>query len=541
MIKINKTDSLIDILSKVKSSKDFNVILDFPFWHPILHNYLWLKIIKNKVWSKTLIIITNDLSSKKIWKSLWIKYSIVKDEKFIEKETLLKHNFTFFEYLKFEINKYKKYLRKLIFKNKKIDENVNIREKQTWISFFLLGLFLSSLMLVFIFYFAVNKSYIYITPEITVKTRWKNIIFREKSSDSIMEEEDNVIWVQKISKSINIEEKFQTTWIREDSVNKASWEVIFFNKTSESQDLIAKTRLQTSDWILYEIDSPISIPSASIDSNWDLVPWELKTKIYAKIYDINWIFIWEKWNIWTWITLQIPWLEKELSSQVYAITNTDIKWWWNKQSKFLSKDDLISSEKILESKLRDSAIKEIKNEVKNRNKDNNIVFELLDIKDGIKYWVPEINRVWNLNIGDKIENFTLSWSIKVEAYIYNKESLINKMSWIINESILSDVEKISAINEKSLRISNLMYATDNPFEIKATVEIDVFVLHVFSNDGDDYYLEKLKNSILWMDKDEAEKILLNDKQISDVKIDIKPFFIKKLPNFPNNIIFKVEE
>jgi len=541
MIKINKTDSLIDILSKIKNSKDFNVILDFPFWHPILHNYLWLKIIKSKVWTKTLIIITNDLSSKKIWKSLWIKYSIVKDEKFIEKETLLKHNFTFFEYLKFEVNKYKKYLKKIIFKNKKTTEVKSIKEKHTtWISFFLLWLFLSSLMLVFIFYFAVNKSYIYITPEITVKTRWKNIIFREKQQDSIMEE-DNVIWVQKVSKSVNLEEKFQTTWIKEDSINKASWEVIFFNKTSESQDLVVKTRLQTSDWILYEIDNSISIPSATTSTNWDLIPWELKTKIYAKIYDINWIFIWEKWNIWTWITLQIPWLEKELNSQVYAVTDTDIKWWWNKQTKFLSKNDLISSEKILESKLRDNALKEIKNEIKNKNKDNNVVFELLDIKDGIKYWNPEIKRIWNLNIGDKIESFTLSWNIKVEAYIYNKESLINKMSWIINESILSDVEKISAINDKSLRISNLIYKIDDPFEVKATVEIDVFVLHVFSKDWDDYYLEKLKNSILWLDKEEAEKILLNDKQISDVKIDIKPFFIKNLPNFPNNIIFKVEE
>jgi hypothetical protein len=87
----------------------------------------------------------------------------------------------------------------------------------------------------------------------------------------------------------------------------------------------------------------------------------------------------------------------------------------------------------------------------------------------------------------------------------------------------------------------LISKIDNPFQVKATVELDFFILHIFWDDGDDYYIDKLKNSILWLDKEEAEKILLNDKQISDVTIDIKPFFIKKMPSIPDNIIFKIED
>jgi hypothetical protein len=88
---------------------------------------------------------------------------------------LLKHNFTFYEYLKFELNKYKNNFKSVINQNSKINDIKNYKDKyikqKTPIAFFLFGLMIASIMLVFVFYFAVNKSYVYITPEITVKTR----------------------------------------------------------------------------------------------------------------------------------------------------------------------------------------------------------------------------------------------------------------------------------------------------------------------------------------------------------------------------------
>lgn len=84
MIKVNKTDSIIDIIQKIQKEKKDEIIMDFPFWHPILHNYLSLKILRNKSWSKPLTIITKDLTSRKIWKKLWINFSIITDDKFLE-------------------------------------------------------------------------------------------------------------------------------------------------------------------------------------------------------------------------------------------------------------------------------------------------------------------------------------------------------------------------------------------------------------------------------------------------------------------------
>jgi hypothetical protein len=63
------------------------------------------------------------------------------------------------------------------------------------------------LLLVFIFYFAVNKTYIYITPKIEVKYKSKNFIFTEMTEDDFIVE-DNVIKLKKIEKTISVIEKF---------------------------------------------------------------------------------------------------------------------------------------------------------------------------------------------------------------------------------------------------------------------------------------------------------------------------------------------
>jgi hypothetical protein len=71
MIKINNKDSIIDVIIKINNCKQKEIVLDFPFGHPIIHNHTSLKILKNKAWKKDLIIITNDKTAQRIWKNLW--------------------------------------------------------------------------------------------------------------------------------------------------------------------------------------------------------------------------------------------------------------------------------------------------------------------------------------------------------------------------------------------------------------------------------------------------------------------------------------
>lgn len=86
--------------------------------------------------------------------------------------------------------------------------------KNSWALFLIIWLLSSLWMLMFIFYFAVNKTYIHISPEIKIKTDWINIIFEENyipTKDSL--NRDLKVWLKKVSETVNLTYKHKTTWI----------------------------------------------------------------------------------------------------------------------------------------------------------------------------------------------------------------------------------------------------------------------------------------------------------------------------------------
>jgi hypothetical protein len=72
------------------------------------------------------------------------------------------------------------------------------------------------------------------------------------------------------------------------------------------------------------------------------------------------------------------------------------------------------------------------------------------------------------------------------------------------------------------------------------MEINAFIIHNFLN-NDDSYVQKLKNQIAGLSREEAERILLNDPKISNARIEISPFFISNITSRRENIIFKVND
>lgn len=534
MIKINKTDSIIDIIIKIKNCKKKEIILDFPFWHPIIHNYISLKIIKSKAWNKDLIIITNDKTAKKIWKSLWIKYSQLWDM------DLLEYNYTFTEYTKYLIRHYLLELSQLF--SKKSPNIVFDYQKKYWITnwkiwFFLFWLIISISLFLFIFYFAVNKTYIYITPEISVKTSAKNFIFKENVDNEI--NKNNVIKLNKVNKLIYLTDSFWTSWINEMTLNRSKWKVKFYNELNEKIELLKNTRIESSDWILFTTNSNVTIPKSTKTSTWAIIPWTVNIFITSKIHDSSWKIVWNKANKEIWLILTIPWL-KSNKEKIYAKIINKTIWADNSYTKQLKKEDIINAEKILETKLKQKALNELKKQIQNENNSNNIKYQILWIDWILKYTNFNITQKDKLTIWDNIDSFELSWTIKLSTYTYNTEKVINQLSTSIKSRLLKDVEKLLFINNNSLRLSNIISKIEKPIEIKATAQIEAFFSHIFLK-KENNYIDKLKSTISWIHKDDALKILLNNPNISNVKITIRPFFIEKISKITENIIIKVIE
>jgi len=75
------------------------------------------------------------------------------------------------------------------------------------------------------------------------------------------------------------------------------------------------------------------------------------------------------------------------------------------------------------------------------------------------------------------------------------------------------------------------------FRLKATVEIEYYTSKKFTKNKE--YLEKLKSFIAGKSEEKALKLLINQPEINNVKIDIKPFFIKNISKLTENIKFKI--
>ena len=547
MIHIKNNDTLIDIIEKIENTPSESIILKFPIGHSILHNYLSLKLIKSKAKNKKITIITSDILSRKIGKKLGINYTIISNTEFIEQKkqdieenSLIKLNFTFSEYLIFEIKKYYREILSVLQRNKNIN---HIRSySQKYKSFSNIGIFawlllVSIVLFITIFYFAINKTIITITPEIVVKKKAKNFIFQEINDFDILNN-DKIVNISILDKKISLTDTYSTTGIQESSVKKSRGEIEVSNFLEEEIKLLPETRFMTKDGILFETKNWIIIPPAIIDNFWSTTPGTKKIEIQSKNYDDEWKFIGSRWNIKEGTPLILPGLEDDWET-ISAVTLEDFNGWSDTYTRVISEQDLESAVLIFEQKIKNRVIEQLRSEVQARNKQEKISLDIISIDNIIEYSDFEFTIQNQAEIWDTSENITIEWSIKWKTYIYDQEEIVNKLKTVIQENILEWVENILLIDKDSLRISSLIYRRSDPTEVKATVEIDVLISHDFQNQSNSY-LEKLRSTIRWIEKKEATKLLLNDPKISNVSIDIRPFFLKHISNISENIVFEVE-
>ena len=548
MIKIRELDTIIDVVNKINECKDDEIILNFPFGHPILHNYLSLKILKNKAWNKRITILTNDIASKKIWKSLWINYSILKDADFFKEKTLkqefLKHNFTFFEYFIFEIKKYTKRFIKYL-QNKTWVKPLKYyspeeRVRKSWIMFLAIWLLMSIWMLLFIFYFAVSKTYVEIIPKIDIRTTGINIIYEEGSTRNIsVLSNELVVPIKKVWEKISLTQTYKTTWIDYENTKRSKWKVVFINELRESQTFRPNTRLLSKDWIIFETTDWINIPWRTLNGSWEVVFWKSnEIEIIARVYDEKWSFIWSRWNL-DWEQLfTIPWLNFN-QDRIYAKLVWETTWWEDNISYKVDENDIKNAKEILEERLKKEVFDKLKTNIIEENRINTVSYEILWINNIIEYKNIDIKTIWDIKIWDKIDNFDLIWEIEIQAYTYNKNNVLNIMRNVISKTILQWTEKLMFIDENSLRMVEVLERKNSPLYIKATTQINAWIAFDFDNNLNNYN-QRLKLSISGLDKNEAENILLNDEKVSNVKITNTPFFINKVTWSIDNIVMSIK-
>ncbi len=549
MIKIKNTDTLIDIIPKILNSPEHEIILNFPFAHPVLHNYLSLKMIKSKAKWKRITILTTDLAAKRIWEKLGIYYSIIKDKDFFENKDIsqeyLKKNFTFWEYFIFEIKKFLKKIKQLFLSYTKIEKleyispQEKIKSSSLWLVF--LWLFLAVFLLVFVFYFAVNKTYIYIEPQLNKEIQQRNFIFNEykKWEIDLQNISSRKIPLKLKTNITKLEKEFSTTWVDFESAKKATWKVIFLNELRSKQTLRPKTKILTWSWIIFETTDWVKIPPARMN-NWNLVPGQVEVWAVSLVNDKYWEFIWSRWNIKSGTPMIVMKLRNN-RDKIYAKASSDFFGWSDEVLRVVWNKDVETFKKIFEWTIKSQALKELKQKISEENKQNNAKYKILNLDGLITYSNLKIYNLDKYKPWEAIPSIKISWEIKISAYTFNKEDVLIKLKKEIKQMLDSSEKRLVKISDETLKVMNVVERNkQKKLPVKVTMWVEYITSYNYNNNSSSQVLN-LKNEILWLSVEEAKSILLNHKNISSVEIKLVPFFLKRISNIPENIIVKIKE
>lgn len=539
MIEIHSQDNIIDIVEKIEENNSQELILFFPVWHPILHNHLSLKIIQSKSKNKNITIHTNDVVWKKICKNIGIhinKHDINRNSAF---PNIMNHNFTIKEYFFYILWQYRKKTIDLIINHKKIHQITNYSQNHGKSFKVFIIIFIFSLVLFWtVYYIAISKTTVIISPETSVRKEALNFILRQDTESSILGN-NNTIRLEKITKKFFTSNTYSATSIKIDEQWVSKGRILITNITQEAIVLRPETRFEDSKWNVFRSKKWINIPSGTQDWFWDISAWEVEIIVIADLKDTSWNFIWKSGNISMNTSLILPGLNQESKALIYAVSIENFTGGNNDIIKIISKEDIDSTKLLFKEKLEKEAYNSLKNETEAYNTENNSWREIFtwnnsitysDIRIKLEEWITP----WIIK-----DNFTYTWEITISAFIYNNESIIQKLKTVINEKTIVWYEKIKSINEDSLRLSEILYSEWNWATVKATFEIETLKYYDIWRENSSF-INTLKAKIKWKDMSEAENILINDSKISSAEITNRPFFIKKVSSMLNNIIIKVQ-
>lgn len=394
-LKINKTETITDIFARIKTegANVEEIYLEIQD-NAVFRNYINLRLLLSSFHGKKFSIITSDATIKKIGEPLGIRYYFKNDniefEKEYAKRHILKHNFTFLEYLLYEIRKFFGKLRFFVEK-----KQTQIYKKQSILGdsnviLLLLGLAASVSLLVFIFYFAVSRTYIYITPQMNIKTASKNLLFMEQTGTGLQSIADNVVTVQKVNTSVNIAQNFDVTTLDESSTKNAQGVLEIYNELPTVQVFRPNTRFLSQDGIVYRTKDWVSVPPMTETTTGSNAVTYVTVNVVADPYDINGKIVGTKGNIADGAILTIPGL-KFNRDKIYGRTEGNFSGGENPTVHTLTDGELSNFKKVLTDELQQKALKTLQDNIAQQNHFSGQNYAILPINDTISYSPPSLS------------------------------------------------------------------------------------------------------------------------------------------------------
>lgn len=404
----------------------------------------------------------------------------------------------------------------------------------------LIGLFsLTLIVLLVIVYIALPGATIIITPSASVLEKSVNITLSDYQKNRAELDTKPHHMVASFPISTLVTESITHTSTGKEFSEKgshASGTIMIYNTSTNEWPLIAETRFQNDEGLVFRVKAAVTVPSASSSG-----PGTASAFVVADPIDANGVVTGERGNIGP-TKFFLPALKDSSRSKIYAENAEPMTGGVTDFTTFVTAEDIEAAKSRLGEQLNKAAVKQLNVEVSKQSElvSNSSDFTLLIGDNTIKMGEISITVAPDLE-NKRVKEFTLSGNVSVSGVYYDNTEMLQ----ILKDELLlkkSPQKELLRINEDSTSY-RIFERDEGSGKIKITANIkgiEQFEINPEKENGA-RLLKKIRDHIVGEEIEIAKNYIQNLPEVNKVEVETWPAWSPTLPGLADNIDFEVRE
>jgi len=405
----------------------------------------------------------------------------------------------------------------------------------------LIGLIVATVcVLLVVVYIALPGVTIYVTPAASVLEKSVNITLADsqKNGAELQAKDPHMIASYPIETTVTKTITHYATGkkISEKGAN-SSGKVMIYNLSNNTWPLVAQTRFQSKEGIIFRIPNGVTVPPASAGG-----PGKIEAFVSADPVDAYGSIVGAKGNIGP-TRFTLPGLRDDSKSKVYAESTAPMTGGVTDYVSFVSDKDIDAAKSRAKDAVLKDAIQQLKIAIQDKAKlagGDASKYTLLEGEGAVEIGEVKINAPSGI-VNKDMNEFNVTASVSIKGLYYDSNEM---MSILVAELEMkkSPQKKLLRINEDSstYRIFERDIASG---KVKLTANIkgiEEFSIDPTTDNGSKF-LEKIRQHIVGKNIDEAKNYIQNLPEINKVEIESWPAWAPTIPGLAENIDFEVRD
>lgn len=314
----------------------------------------------------------------------------------------------------------------------------------------------------------------------------------------------------------------------------ASGKLTIINNNSSVWPLIAKTRFQTDDGMVFRIAQQINVPAATVNG-----PGKIEAFVVADEQDAYGAMTGDRGNVGP-SRFFLPGLREDSRSKLYAESYAPMTGGVTDFTTYITDQDVEASRQRMADELKKSAVEELNKILQQKSAESadGKTYVLLEGDQAIKIGDAKINVSPDL-VGRQTGEFHINGTVPVAGVYYEKESMLEILR---SELVLkkSPQKELVKINEASTSY-RIFEWDDLGGKIKLTANIKGIEQYEIDEEKENgaRLLQNIRDHIAGLNLDDAKLYIQNMPEINKAEIESWPAWSPTIPNLTDNIEFEI--